>query len=100
MAFLEENQEELVYFYPDLFAKCLSLWEQLLNYPYFKKLAAGPVPPENPFRRWVWDTLTRGQQWVRGELKERHGLVEDEVLQGAPFPLLTPKSPRPPSPAG
>ena len=51
VAFLEDNQEELTYFYPDLFAKCLSLWEELLNYPYFKKLAAGPLPPENPFRR-------------------------------------------------
>ena len=99
VAFLEDNQEELTYFYPDLFAKCLSLWEELLNYPYFKKLAAGPVPPENPFRRQVWGTLKRGQQLIE-ELKERHGLVEDEVLHGTPFPLITPKPPRPPSPAG
>jgi len=99
VAFLEDNQEELTYFYPDLFAKCLSLWEELLNYPYFKKLAAGPVPPENPFRRRVWGTLTRGQQLIE-ELKERHGLVEDEVLQGTPFPLITPKPPRPPLTAG
>ena len=27
VAFLEENQGDLAYFYPDLFAKCLSLWE-------------------------------------------------------------------------
>ncbi len=99
VAFLEANQEELTYFYPDLFAKGLSLWEELLNYPYFKKLAAGPLPPENSFRRRVWGTLTRGQQLIE-ELKERHGLVEDKVLHGTPFPLITSKHPRPPSPAG
>jgi hypothetical protein len=99
VAFLEDNQEELAYFYPDLFAKCLSLWEELLNYPYFKKLTAGPVPPENPYRHRVWDTLMRGQQLI-GALREQHRRVQDQVLQGTPFPLITPKPPRLPSPAG
>jgi hypothetical protein len=99
VAFLEDNLEELTYFYPNLFAKCLSLWEELLNYPYFKKLAAGPLPPENPFRLRVWGTLTRGQQLI-AELKERHGQLAEKVLHGTPFPLITSKPPRPPLPSG
>ena len=92
VAFLEENQEELVYFYPDLFAKCLSLWEELLNQPYFKKLA-GSQPPENPSRRRVWETLIRGHRLIE-ELRERYNRVEDEVQRGTHFPVILPKTPR------
>ncbi len=96
VAFLEENQEDLAYFYPDLFAKCLSLWEELLNDPYFKKLLAGP-PPGSSSRRRIWTNLERGRQLIAA-LKEQHHRVEDGVLHGSPFPLLNPK-PGPPSPA-
>lgn len=92
VAFLEENQGDLAYFYPDLFAKCLSLWEELLNQPYFKKLA-GSQPPENPSRRRVWETLIRGHRLIE-ELRERYNRVGDEVQRGTPFPLILPKTPR------
>lgn len=96
VAFLEETQDELAYFYPDLFTKCLSLWEELLNYPYFKKLASGSVSPESPYRQRVWETLTRGRQII-AELRRQHDRVEDEVLRGKPFPLIDHKPPQPPS---
>jgi hypothetical protein len=97
VTFLEENQEELVYLYPELFAKCLSLWEELLNYPYFEKLAAEATPPERPFRRRVWETLNRGRQLI-ADLRRQHAQVENEVHRGKPFPLIKPKTPLPPSP--
>ena len=93
VAFLEENQGDLAYFYPDLFAKCLSLWEELLNQPYFKKLA-GPKPPENPSRRRVWESLKRGQRLIE-ELRERYHRVEEEVQHGTPFPVVLPRTARP-----
>ncbi|MGC2433401.1 MAG: hypothetical protein WA433_06440 [Desulfobaccales bacterium] len=93
VAFLEENQGDLAYFYPDLFAKCLSLWEELLNQPYFKKLA-GPKPPENPSRRQVWETLNRGQRLIE-ELRERYQRVEEGVQHGTPFPVVLPRTARP-----
>jgi len=96
VTFLEENQEELVYLYPDLFAKCLSIWEELLNYPYFEKLAGEVTPPEKPFRRRVWETLNRGRQLI-ADLRRQYALVEDEVHRGKPFPLIKPKTPLPPS---
>ena len=92
VAFLEENQGDLAYFYPDLFAKCLSLWEELLNQPYFKKLA-GSQPPENPSRLRVWETLIRGHRLIE-ELRERYNRVEDEVQRGTHFPVILPKTPR------
>jgi hypothetical protein len=92
VAFLEENQGDLAYFYPDLFAKCLSLWEELLNQPYFKKLA-GSQPPENPSRLRVWETLIRGQRLIE-ELRERYNRVGDEVQRGTHFPVILPKTTR------
>jgi hypothetical protein len=92
VAFLEENQGDLAYFYPDLFAKCLSLWEELLNQPYFKKLV-GAQPPENPSRLRVWETLIRGHRLIE-ELRERYNRVGDEVQRGTPFPIILPKTPR------
>lgn len=92
VAFLEENQGDLAYFYPELFAKCLGLWREILNYPYFKKLA-GPQPPENPFRRRVWENLTRGERLME-EVQERYSRVAAEVQRGTPFPVLPGKPPR------
>jgi len=98
VAFLEDKKGELPYFYPDLFAKCLNLWVQLLNYPYFKKLGALTAPPESAFRLRVWEMLARGQALVP-RLKEAHRQVHTEASRGTPFPLLAPEPPRPSSPA-
>lgn len=97
VAFLEEKQDELPYFYPDLFDKCINLWNQLLAYPYFRELSALPSPPETPFRRHIWELLARGQQLVK-RLMEQHRQVETEVSRGVPFPILAPEPARPPAP--
>lgn len=98
VAFLEDNREELAYFYPDLFDKCLSLWEELINHPYFKKLSAGPAPPEKCLRRRVWDDLAQGQELIE-YLQKQRARLEDAVNRGKPFPLLHPQPPRPVNPA-
>jgi hypothetical protein len=87
LAFLEEKREELTYFYPDLFDKCLKLWDQILAYPYFKKLAAEIEPPEKPFRHRVWQMLAQARQ-LAGELRAQHQTVQNERNRGIPFPLV------------
>jgi hypothetical protein len=87
LAFLEAKKDELPYFYPDLLDKCLKLWQQIVAYPYFKGLAAAPEPPETPFRRRIWERLTRGQKLIR-ELTEQHRQVHTEAGRGTPFPVL------------
>ena len=47
VAFLEENQNQLPYFYPDLFDKSVHLFSQILHYPYFKKMLAAEGPPDS-----------------------------------------------------
>ncbi|MGB8992305.1 MAG: hypothetical protein WCD80_09645 [Desulfobaccales bacterium] len=92
LAFLEENQHQLPYFYPDLFDKCCHLFNQILHYPYFKKLLAAETPPDSYFRRRVWEMLVRGQGLLE-ELQKLHGWVKTEAQRGTPFPVLSPESP-------
>ena len=60
LAFLEENQHQLPYFFPDLFDKCFYLFRQIIQHPNFKKLLAKearrPVPSiAGSGRCWVGD---------------------------------------------
>jgi len=98
LAFLEDKKTDLPYFYPDLFGKSLHLWEQLMNYPYFRKLAAQAEPPENAYQRRVWELLRQGQQLV-AELQERQRRVLAEAQGGTPFPLVPLEPRRPPAAA-
>jgi hypothetical protein len=97
VSFLEENQDQLPYFYPDLFQKCCHLFDQILHYPYFKKLLGKESPPASSFRRRVWEMLVRGQE-LQAAMKRQHGWIEGEVHRGTPFPMLPPEPRQPSSP--
>jgi hypothetical protein len=90
LAFLEAKKDELPYFYPDLFDKCVKLWEQILAHPSFREMVTWPEPPATPFRRRVWSMLAQGQGLIK-ELMEQHQQVHAEALRGTPFPVLYPK---------
>jgi hypothetical protein len=90
LTFLEDKKEVLPYFYPDLFEKFLNVWNQLMDYPYFRRLRSLPVPPTIPYRRRVWQKMTLAQRLVK-ELKEEFRQVQEDVLQGVPLPLIRPK---------
>jgi hypothetical protein len=87
VAFLEENRHQLPYFYPDLFQKCCHLFDQILLYPYFRKLLAKESPPASSFRQRVWQLLRRGEE-LMAEMKQQHGWIEAEALRGTPFPMI------------
>jgi hypothetical protein len=87
VAFLEENRHQLPYFYPDLFQKCSNLFDQLVHYPYFKKLLATESPPASSFRHRVWQLLRRGEE-LMAEMKQEHCWIEEEALRGTPFPVV------------
>jgi hypothetical protein len=90
--FLEEKKDELPYFYPDLFDKCLDLWHQILASAYYKELRASETPPASPFRYRVWQNLEKGQQ-LMAEIREHYHQVQAEVKRGTPFPVLLPETP-------
>jgi len=101
VAFLEENRHQLPYFYSDLFEKCCNLFDQLLAYPYFKKLLADESPPATPIRRRLWQLLMRGEE-LMAEMKQQHSWITGEARRGTPFPMVfaearPPSSPKPAS---
>jgi hypothetical protein len=95
---LEEKRADLPYFYPDLFDKCLKLYNQILASPPLKKLAAGEVSPETPFQRRLWEMLNRGRE-LTADLEKQHRRIHAAADRGVPFPLLAvgrrPVPPRP-----
>ena len=95
VAFLEENQDQLPYFYPDLFQKCSHFFDQIFHYPYFKKLLATESPPASSFRRRVWQLLVRGEELLT-EMKKQHSWINGEAHRGTPFPMVV-SGPRSPS---
>jgi hypothetical protein len=97
LAFLEENQDQLPYFYPDLFDKCYHLFNQILQYPHFKKLLAVEGPPASSFRRRVWQMAVRGQELL-ADMKKQHCWIKSEVHHGRPFPMIAPERRQPSSP--
>jgi len=90
VAFLEGKKEELPYFYPDLFRKFLSLWEELMQYPYFRRLRELTAPPHLPYRHRVWRLLILGQRLV-AELARLHRQVQEETAQGVVLPVVVPR---------
>jgi hypothetical protein len=94
--FLEENQDQLPYFYPDLFDKCCHLFSQILQYPYFRKLLVAEGPPASSFRRRVWQMLVRGQELLAA-MEKKHSWIKSEVRQGRPFPMIAPEPGQPSS---
>jgi hypothetical protein len=86
VTFLEEKREELPYFYPDLFQKCLDLWEKLLDYPYFRRLQQEEAPPTLPYRRRVWQLLVLGQRLIK-DVRSQYCLIQEEYNRGVPLPL-------------
>ncbi len=97
LAFLEERQEDLPYFYPDLFDKFLRLWDQVLAHPYFKKMLDGITLPDTALRRQVMQMMERGRG-LAADLREQHQAIQTATERGAPFPLILPEASRRPKP--
>jgi hypothetical protein len=97
VAFLEEKQDELPYYYPDLFDKCLRLWEELLDYPYFRRLKAAEAPPNLPYRRKVWQLMLLGRRLIK-DLADQHRQIREETGRGVPLPVPLTGNARRPAP--
>jgi hypothetical protein len=99
LAFLEGKREELPYFYPAMFKKFLNLWDELMDYPYFRHLQKETSPPDLPYRRRVWQLLLQGGRLIQDLIKQ-YGQIQEEVSHGVPFPFLLPASASPGKPMG
>ena len=81
-------------------AEVIHFLDQILHYPYFKKLLATESPPASSFRRRVWQLLVRGEELLT-EMKKQHSWINGEAHRGTPFPMVVsgPRSPSSPKSA-
>jgi hypothetical protein len=59
LEFLEENYDEILHYYDDLFEKCNGIIQMILTLPYLKNIAPEAQAPQHPYKRTLWMMLNR-----------------------------------------
>ena len=59
LEFLEDNYDEILHYYDDLFEKCNALIQMIFSLPYLKNIAQHAQAPEHHYQRTLWMMLTR-----------------------------------------
>ncbi len=59
LEFLEENYDEILHYYDDIYAKCRALLHLLTAQPYLRSIAQCQEAPANPYQRTLWMMLRR-----------------------------------------
>lgn len=59
LEFVEENYDEILHYYDDIFAKCHALLQLIASQPYLKHIGQQVEAPSNPYQRTLWLMLKR-----------------------------------------
>lgn len=59
LEFVEDNYDEILHYYDDIFAKCNALLNLIACQPYLKSISQQQEPPANPYQRTLWLMLKR-----------------------------------------
>lgn len=59
LEFLEDNYDEILHYYDDIFAKCYALINLIASQPYLKAISQSAEPPTSPYHRTLWLMLRR-----------------------------------------
>jgi hypothetical protein len=59
LEFLEENYDEILHYYDDLFEKCNGIIQIIIASPYLKNIAQNTEAPPHPYKRTLWMMLNR-----------------------------------------
>jgi len=71
LEFLEENYDEILHYYDDLFEKCNAIIQAIISPPYLKTIAQGAQAPEHPYKRTLWMMLNRIKYLLENLAKDR-----------------------------
>ena len=100
LEFLEENYDEILHYYDDLFEKCNGIIQMIIALPYLKNIAQDAQAPEHPYKRTLWMMLNRLkcllENLAKDRLRIKHAdeegsftqLLLRESLQEARWPVL------------
>jgi hypothetical protein len=59
LEFLEDNYDDIVHYYDDLFEKCNNIINMISSQPYLKNVGWGEEAPQHPYKRTLWMMLNR-----------------------------------------
>jgi hypothetical protein len=59
LEFLEDNYDDIVHYYDDLFEKCNNIINMISSQPYLKNVGRGEEAPQHPYKRTLWMMLNR-----------------------------------------
>jgi|GEM_PF-127387 len=59
LEFLEDNYDEILHYYDEIFAKCNALLNLIKTLPYLRAIEHQVEPPGNPYHRKLWLMLRR-----------------------------------------
>jgi len=59
LEFIEDNYDEIVHYYDDLYEKCNTIINLIACQPYLRIFGQGSEAPQNPYKRTLWMMLNR-----------------------------------------
>jgi hypothetical protein len=71
LEFLEDNYDEILHYYDDLFEKCNAIIRAIISLPYLKNIAQGAQAPEHHYKRSLWMMLKRLNKLLENLAKDR-----------------------------
>ena len=97
LEFLEDNYDDIVHYYDDLFEKCNNIINMISSQPYLKNVGQSEEAPQHPYKRTLWMMLNRLRSLQenlthdRAQMKhaDEDGSFNHLLLQG---PLNKPRS--------
>jgi hypothetical protein len=85
LEFLEDNYDEILHYYDDLFEKCHTLINLITSQPYLKNVAHSEEAPQDPNKRLLWMMLNRlrclQENLAKDRLKIKHADEEGSFTQ-------------------
>jgi hypothetical protein len=71
LEFIEDNYDEILHYYDDLFEKCNTIINMIACQPYLRIFGQGTDPPEDPYKRTLWMMLNRLKRLQENLAKDR-----------------------------
>ncbi len=85
LEFLEENYDEILHYYDDLFEKCHGIIQMILTLPYLKNIAPEAQAPQHPYKRTLWMMLNRlkclQENLAKDRIRVKHADAEGSFSQ-------------------
>jgi len=78
LEFVEDNYDEILHYYDDIFAKANALLNLIASQPYLKTIAQQEEPPANPYQRTLWLMLKRLRSLQKSLARDRERIKHAE----------------------